>query len=100
MFKKVLIANRGEIALRIHRACKEMGIQTVAIHSTADFERHARAHGRRERLHRPAAGGAELPLDAEHHRRLRDHRRRGDPSGLRLPLARTPPSCRSSRTTA
>ncbi|MFO1105174.1 MAG: acetyl-CoA carboxylase biotin carboxylase subunit [Amaricoccus sp.] len=36
MFTKVLIANRGEIALRIHRACKEMGIQTVAIHSTAD----------------------------------------------------------------
>ena len=36
MFKKVLIANRGEIALRIHRACKEMGISTVAIHSTAD----------------------------------------------------------------
>jgi len=31
MFKKVLIANRGEIALRIHRACKEMGINTVAI---------------------------------------------------------------------
>lgn len=36
MFKKVLIANRGEIALRIHRACQEMGIQTVAVHSTAD----------------------------------------------------------------
>ncbi len=36
MFKKVLIANRGEIALRIIRACKEMGIQTVAVHSTAD----------------------------------------------------------------
>jgi acetyl-CoA carboxylase biotin carboxylase subunit len=36
MFDKVLIANRGEIALRIHRACHEMGIQTVAIHSTAD----------------------------------------------------------------
>jgi acetyl-CoA carboxylase biotin carboxylase subunit len=36
MFDKVLIANRGEIALRIHRACREMGIQTVAIHSTAD----------------------------------------------------------------
>ncbi len=36
MFKKVLIANRGEIALRIHRACKEMGISTVAVHSTAD----------------------------------------------------------------
>lgn len=38
MFDKVLIANRGEIALRIHRACKEMGIATVAIHSTADSE--------------------------------------------------------------
>ena len=36
MFEKVLIANRGEIALRIHRACKELGIATVAIHSTAD----------------------------------------------------------------
>src|SRR6185503_17540461 len=38
MFEKVLIANRGEIALRINRACKEMGIATVAIHSTADAE--------------------------------------------------------------
>src|SRR5258706_10722188 len=36
MFEKVLIANRGEIALRIHRACREMGIRTVAVHSTAD----------------------------------------------------------------
>src|SRR3982751_1468561 len=38
MFEKVLIANRGEIALRIHRACQEMGIKTVAVHSTADSE--------------------------------------------------------------
>ncbi len=36
MFEKILIANRGEIALRIHRACREMGIETVAVHSTAD----------------------------------------------------------------
>ncbi|WP_207478225.1 acetyl-CoA carboxylase biotin carboxylase subunit [Arenibaculum pallidiluteum] len=38
MFEKVLIANRGEIALRIHRACREMGIHTVAVHSTADAD--------------------------------------------------------------
>ena len=38
MVEKVLIANRGEIALRIHRACREMGIHTVAVHSTADAD--------------------------------------------------------------
>lgn len=36
MFEKVLIANRGEVALRIHRACREMGIKTVSVHSEAD----------------------------------------------------------------
>ncbi|MCX5515197.1 acetyl-CoA carboxylase biotin carboxylase subunit [Kaistia algarum] len=38
MFNKILIANRGEIALRILRACKELGIETVAVHSTADAD--------------------------------------------------------------
>ena len=38
MFKKILIANRGEIALRIIRTCKEMGIKTVAVYSSADAE--------------------------------------------------------------
>lgn len=44
MFKKILIANRGEIALRIIRACKEMGISTVAVHSDVDANSlHVRA---------------------------------------------------------
>lgn len=38
MFEKILIANRGEIALRVQRACRTMGIKTVAVHSTADAE--------------------------------------------------------------
>ena len=38
MFKKILIANRGEIAVRIIRACKEWGIATVAVHSDVDRE--------------------------------------------------------------
>ena len=43
MYKKILIANRGEIALRIIRACHELGIKTVAVYSTADeFSLHVK----------------------------------------------------------
>src|SRR5215203_1857480 len=38
MFEKILIANRGEIALRVQRACRELGIRTVVVHSEADAE--------------------------------------------------------------
>lgn len=51
MFKKVLVANRGEIALRVIRACKELGIKTVAIHSEPDATaRDVKVADERQRL--------------------------------------------------
>ena len=74
-FRKILIANRGEIACRIIWTCKEMGIKTVAVHSTAD----------RDSLHVRFADeaicigartfGAELPQHPVDHQRRRDHQR-------------------------
>ena len=55
MFKKILIANRGEIACRVIKTARKMGIKTVAVYSDADRDAAARGHGRRSRPHRPAA---------------------------------------------
>ncbi|RDE05496.1 acetyl-CoA carboxylase biotin carboxylase subunit [Sphingomonas aracearum] len=61
--KKLLIANRGEIALRIHRACHEMGIQTVAVHSTADADAmHVRLADQAVCIGPPAAADSYLNI--------------------------------------
>ncbi len=65
MFEKVLIANRGEIALRIHRACREMGIRTVAVHSTADANAmHVRLADESVCIGPPPARGSYLNIPA------------------------------------
>src|SRR5665213_2044973 len=65
MFEKVLIANRGEIALRIHRACREMGIRTVAVHSTVDANAmHVRLADESVCIGPPPAGDSYLNIPA------------------------------------
>lgn len=65
MFQKILIANRGEIALRIQRACRELGIPTVAVHSTADAEAmHVRLADESVCIGPPAARDSYLNIPA------------------------------------
>src|SRR5215472_5396598 len=65
LFQKILIANRGEIALRILRACKELGIPTVAVHSTADAEAmHVRLADESVCIGPPAAKDSYLNIPA------------------------------------
>ena len=62
MIRRLLVANRGEIALRVLRACDELGIETVAVYSDADAGApHVLAAGQAVRIG-PAAAGRELPV--------------------------------------
>ena len=90
MFDKILIANRGEIALRVQRACKELGIATVAVHSTADADAmHVRLADESVCIGAPARQG-QLSQHSGDRRGLRDHRRRRGASRLRLPRRECP----------
>src|SRR5512138_2529917 len=65
MFKKILIANRGEIAVRIIRACREMGIASVAVYSDADRRAmHVRLADEAVRIGPPAASESYLKIEA------------------------------------
>ena len=86
MFQKILIANRGEIALRIQRACRDLGIATVAVHSTADADAmHVRLADESVCIGPPPARDSYLNIPAILSAALH-HRRRRDPSRLRLPV--------------
>jgi len=96
MFKRVLVANRGEIALRVIRACKELGVEAVAVYSTADTDSmHVQLANSAICIGPGPSSQSYLKMEA-HHQRGGDRQCRCHPSGLRLPLRRTRSSPRSA----
>ena len=86
MFKKVLIANRGEIAVRVMRACREMGIKTVAVFSDVDRDAlHVRFADEAYCIGPPPARESYL-IGERIIEVAKTVRRRGDPPRLRLPV--------------
>ena len=85
MFQRILVANRGEIALRVIRACKELGVEVVAVYSQADRDAPYLALADRAICIGKARQRRQLPEHPPDHRRRRGRRRPGDPSRLRLP---------------
>ena len=91
--KKLLVANRGEIAVRVIRACRELGIATVAVFSEADREAlHVPAAPTRRTAIGAAAGRRELPVD-RHDRRRRPAQPAPTPS---IPATASSPRTRAS----
>ena len=84
MLDKIVIANRGEIALRVLRACREMGIKSVAVHSSADTNlKHVLLADETVCIGPPASVDSYLNMPANY-QRGRGNRRRRDSSGLRF----------------
>ena len=88
MFNKILIANRGEIAVRIIRACREMGIRTVAVYSEADRDAlHTQLADEAVCIGKAQSSDSYLNMDLKCYH---CHKSRSNPPGIRISLREQP----------